>query len=123
MLKIGSLLGDDIGLEVVPEAVKVMKAAAEMSLRVDPGQTGNRGPVVARMRTKTHGESSCRVKDVRGGADEPFTPAEIDGKFDECFRRGVRPLDAERIGVLMKRVREVETLPDMAASFDGICRD
>src|SRR3990172_3835116 len=29
MLKIGSVLGDDIGLEVVPEAVKVMKAAAE----------------------------------------------------------------------------------------------
>ncbi len=29
MLKIGILLGDDIGLEVVPEAVKVMKAAAE----------------------------------------------------------------------------------------------
>ena len=29
MLKIGVLLGDDIGLEVVPEAVKVMKRAAE----------------------------------------------------------------------------------------------
>ncbi|HSQ05796.1 MAG TPA: isocitrate/isopropylmalate family dehydrogenase [Burkholderiales bacterium] len=31
MLKIGVLLGDDIGLEVVPEAVKVMKAAAARS--------------------------------------------------------------------------------------------
>ena len=29
MLKIGVLLGDDIGLEVVPEAVKAMKAAAK----------------------------------------------------------------------------------------------
>ena len=28
MLKIGIMHGDDIGLEVVPEAVKVMKAAA-----------------------------------------------------------------------------------------------
>jgi len=28
VLKIGVLRGDDIGLEVVPEAVKVMKAAA-----------------------------------------------------------------------------------------------
>ncbi|MGH8642657.1 MAG: isocitrate/isopropylmalate family dehydrogenase, partial [Burkholderiales bacterium] len=28
MLRIAILLGDDIGLEVVPEAVKVMKAAA-----------------------------------------------------------------------------------------------
>ncbi len=30
-MKIGILLGDDIGLEVVPEAVKVMKAAASRS--------------------------------------------------------------------------------------------
>jgi isocitrate/isopropylmalate dehydrogenase len=29
VLKIAILLGDDIGLEVVPEAVKVMKAASE----------------------------------------------------------------------------------------------
>src|ERR1700741_4971440 len=29
MLKIGVLLGDDIGLEVVPECIKVMKAAAK----------------------------------------------------------------------------------------------
>ena len=29
MLKIGVMLGDDIGLEVVPETVKVMKAAAQ----------------------------------------------------------------------------------------------
>ena len=28
MLKIGILLGDDIGLDVVPESVKVLKAAA-----------------------------------------------------------------------------------------------
>jgi 3-isopropylmalate dehydrogenase len=36
MLKLGILLGDDIGLEVVPEAVKVMKAAAEKTgLEVD----------------------------------------------------------------------------------------
>ena len=27
-VKIGILLGDDIGLEVVPECIKVMKAAA-----------------------------------------------------------------------------------------------
>ncbi|HSQ03855.1 MAG TPA: isocitrate/isopropylmalate family dehydrogenase [Burkholderiales bacterium] len=36
MLKIGVLLGDDIGLEVVPETVKVMKAAAAaVGLEVD----------------------------------------------------------------------------------------
>src|SRR5687768_8227454 len=36
MLKIGILLGEDIGLEVVPEAVKVMKAAAsKVGLQVE----------------------------------------------------------------------------------------
>jgi 3-isopropylmalate dehydrogenase len=36
MLKIGILLGDDIGLEVVPECVKVMKAAAgKAGLEID----------------------------------------------------------------------------------------
>ena len=29
MLKIAVMLGDDIGIEVVPETVKVMKAAAD----------------------------------------------------------------------------------------------
>ena len=36
MLKIGYMLGDDIGLEVVPETVKVMRAAAlEVGLDLD----------------------------------------------------------------------------------------
>ena len=46
MLKLGILLGDDIGLEVVPEAVKVMKAAAEKTgLEIDwhPLPIGRKG--------------------------------------------------------------------------------
>jgi 3-isopropylmalate dehydrogenase len=45
-VKIGILLGDDIGLEVVPECVKVMKAAASRSgLTIDwrPLPIGKRG--------------------------------------------------------------------------------
>ena len=45
-MKIGILLGDDIGLEVVPECVKVMKAAASRSgLAIDwrPLPIGKRG--------------------------------------------------------------------------------
>ncbi len=46
MLKIGILLGDDIGLEVVPEAVKVMKAAAakaELVIEWSEHAIGRRG--------------------------------------------------------------------------------
>ena len=45
-MKIGILLGDDIGLEVVPECIKVMKAAASRSgLNIDwlPLPVGKRG--------------------------------------------------------------------------------
>ncbi len=93
----------------------------KVSLKVDTAQNTNRGPVIVRMRTRTHGEISCRVVDVRGGPDDPFTPAEIDEKFNECLRLGTRPLDAAQIALLMQRVREVEAVPDMAAFFDGIC--
>jgi 3-isopropylmalate dehydrogenase len=67
MLKIGVLLGDDIGLEVVPEAVKVMKAAAArtgLAVEWQELPVGKRGhelhghtlpPVTADALTKTDG--------------------------------------------------------------------
>ena len=45
-LKIGILLGDDIGLEVVPECIKVMKAAAareRLALEWQPLPIGKQG--------------------------------------------------------------------------------
>jgi len=45
-LRIGILLGDDIGLEVVPECVKVMKAAAareRLEIEWQPFPIGKRG--------------------------------------------------------------------------------
>ena len=44
-MRIGILLGDDIGLEVVPECVKVMKAAAARERLVLP--SGNDGLILA----------------------------------------------------------------------------
>ena len=53
MLKIGILPGDDIGLEVVPEAVKVMKAAAEKTaLEIDW-----RALPIGRRAHETHGHT------------------------------------------------------------------
>jgi 2-methylcitrate dehydratase PrpD len=94
---------------------------AKVSVKVDPQHTTQRGPIVVRVRSRIHGEISCRVEDVRGRPDDPFTPAEIDEKFDECFRRGAHPLDSAQIALLTRRVRELEAQPDMATFFDGIC--
>jgi len=57
MLKIGILNGDDIGLEVVPEAVKVMKAAAArvgLVIEWEPLPIGRRGH-------ETHGHTMPQV--------------------------------------------------------------
>ena len=73
MYKIGILEGDDIGLEVVPECVKVMKAAAEKSgLAIDwqPLPIGRRGH-------ETHGHTMPQItvdalKDVDGWVQGPI---------------------------------------------------
>ena len=114
-----------LGLAEIQEGVARDPAIAahipKVSIKVNAALTSSRGPAVVRIRSKKHGEISCMVEDVRGGPDDPFTPQEIDEKFDECFRLGARPLNTEQIARLTKRVREVETLPDMAIFFDGIC--
>jgi 2-methylcitrate dehydratase PrpD len=114
-----------LGLAEIQEGVARDPAIAahipKVSIKVNAALTSSRGPAVVRIRSKKHGEISCTVEDVRGGPDDPFTPQEIDEKFDECFRLGARPLNTEQIARLTKRVREVETLPDMANFFDGIC--
>lgn len=110
--------------EIQPDATLDPLIAAhipKVSTVVDASQSGERGPVVVRMRTKTHGELVCRVADVRGGADDPFTAAEIDDKFADCFGRGVRPLTVPQIALLTKRVGELETVADMNTFFDGVC--
>ena len=49
-----------------------------------------------------------------------MSDAEIQQKFDECFRRGVQPLDDARIATLTTRVRDVENIADMSSFFDAI---
>ncbi len=110
--------------EIQPDAALDPAIAAhipKVTTVVDHTQTGHRGPVTVRMRTRTHGELVCSEKNVRGGTDDPFTQAEIDDKFDECLRRGVRPLNTQQIALLKQRVHELETIADMNTFFDGVC--
>jgi hypothetical protein len=89
-------------------------------VHIDETQKGTRGPIVLRMRTKTQGEISTRVAHVPGSLEAPVTDAEIQQKFDECFRLGVRALDTARIALLTQRVREVEAVEDMYLFFKDI---
>ena len=58
---------------------------------------------------RKHGELTTRVEDVRGGADAPHDPRDVDAKFRECFGLGVRPLDERQIATLTSRVRGIES--------------
>ena len=61
MLKIGILLGDDIGLEVVPECVKVMKAAAaKTGLEVRMAAAADRAQAAMRAARPHHAASHGR---------------------------------------------------------------
>jgi 2-methylcitrate dehydratase PrpD len=114
-----------LGLAEIQEAAARDPAIAahigKVSLQVDAAQTGTRGPVTVRMRTRRHGDISRRVEDVRGGPGAPLPDAETDAKFRECFGLGVRPLSSEKMAELAARVRAVDDMPDMSRFLEGIC--
>ncbi len=93
----------------------------KVSVEVDPAQSGERGPVVLVMRTRTHGDISCRVDHVPGTAEAPLGRAEMARKVSECLALGVRPLDRGQIDLLRARVKEIEQFPDMSRFLEGIC--
>ena len=109
--------------EIQPEAARDPAIAAHMSkikLKVDTGQSGTRGPVELRMRTRSHGEVTCRVEDVAGEKNNPIPQAAVEDKFKECFSSGVRPLSATQYAQLKSRVQGVHQFPEMSRFFEGI---
>ncbi len=100
---------------------EINRHVGKVTLRIDPTLTSSRGPVVIRLRSKRHGELSCKVTDVPGSREAPLTESQINEKFSECFGLGVRPLSGEQIAQLTARVRGVEQTADMASFFSGIC--
>jgi 2-methylcitrate dehydratase PrpD len=97
--------------------------AAKVTTRPEPSFTGTRAPVVLRVASRRHGLLERRVDHVPGSAEAPLGPAAIDAKFDECFARGVRPLDPTRTRMLRERIAGLEAIDDLSTFFDGICAD
>jgi hypothetical protein len=91
-------------------------------VRVDSSQTAERGPIVLNLSTRTHGRLSCRIDHVPGSPEAPCSEEEVMEKFGECFGRGARPLGGKQIETLRARVRNIESLPDMATFFDGVTK-
>ena len=99
---------------------KILAHVPKVSVQVDPSRTGTRGPVDAVVKTRTHGELRAVFDVLPGGEGAPMTNDDVADKFNECFGRGVHPLDAAQIADLTRRVYEVEQLDDVARFFDGV---
>ena len=99
---------------------EINRHIGKVNVHIDESQKGTRGPIVLRMRTKTQGEISTHVAHVPGSLEAPVTDAEIQQKFDECFRLGARALDDACIELLTRRVREVEKTDDMSLFLKDI---
>ena len=114
-----------LGLAEIQQAAArdpaINRHVGKVTLKIDSALASGRGPVTIRLRSKRHGELSCKVEHVPGSREAPLTQAQIDEKFDECFGLGVRPLSSSQIAQLKARVRGLEQAPDMAAFFSGIC--
>jgi 2-methylcitrate dehydratase PrpD len=103
--------------EIQPDAARDPAIAAHMgkiTLRVDQTQSGTRGPVALRMRTKTSGEIFCRVEDVAGSEGRPIPRTAAEDKFNECFGLGTRPLYGTPYAHLSARIHHLAQWPDMA---------
>jgi 2-methylcitrate dehydratase PrpD len=93
----------------------------KISVKVDHALKTERGPIVISMQTKTHGEVSCRIDHVPGSPGAPLSEAEVQEKFQECFRLGVCPLTDAQFHDLSQRVRDLVKMSDMSTFLNGIC--
>ncbi len=92
---------------------EINRHVGKINVHIDDTQKGTRGPIVMRMRTTTHGDISTRAEHVPGSFEMPVSDAEVQQKFDECFRRGARPLRDAQIETLATRVRTIDENLDM----------
>ncbi|MCE2946538.1 MAG: MmgE/PrpD family protein [bacterium] len=120
-----AMLRGRLGLAEIDPATALDPAlrrfAAKVTVRAEPAFTGTRAPVVLRVASRRHGLLERRVDHVPGSDESPLDAATIDAKFDECFARGVRPLDPPRIRLLRERITALEDIDDLSQLFDGLC--
>ncbi len=109
--------------EIQPAAARDPAIAAHLgkiTVTVDETQTGTRGPVVLRMRTRSHGEIFCRIEDVAGSTGRPIAPEAAEEKFRECFTVSRYPLSDARYVQLKARVQGVHQAADMWRFFGAM---
>ena len=87
---------------------------------VDDSLKSSRAPASVSIATRQHGTLSRTTEKFPWSPEDPPTAAALQEKLDACFTAGVKPLTAEKKSLLIERVRDIETVPDMSRFFAGI---
>jgi 2-methylcitrate dehydratase PrpD len=87
---------------------------------VDEKNTGKFAPSEIIITTKQHGQLRRRMDQVPGTPEHPLSDKELENKFRECAMQGALALADEKSELLMKRIADVENIPDMDAFFNGV---
>ena len=115
------------GLAELSDAVvhdpQIARLIERIDVKVDPDNSGSRGPMVLRVRSRRHGELSCRVDHEPGSRAAPLSDAEVEDKARACFALGAGPLDAQAADRLLESIAAIEREPDMAAFMAALHGD
>lgn len=113
-----------LGLAELDEAIVrdplIGRLVEKVKVIVDRANSGKRGPIMLRIRSRRHGELACRVEHVPGSEHAPLSAQDITDKCRDCFVRGTRPLNERQCELLMERVAGIENVTDMGAFFADI---
>jgi 2-methylcitrate dehydratase PrpD len=113
-----------LGIAEIQDKAVLEPAITELVKRVkvtvDERNTGKFAPTEIVLRSKRHGDIRRHMKYVPGTPENPMSDAEHQAKFLECTTSGTRPLSRTQSAEIIRRVSEIESLPDMSLFFDGV---
>jgi 2-methylcitrate dehydratase PrpD len=99
----------------------ILKHIDKVTVVVDRTLNTERGPVLVKILTRTHGEVTCYVEHVPGSKESPLSEEEVKLKAQECFALGVRPLSPQQMEALSSRIFAIEHSRNVSALFEGVC--
>lgn len=119
-----AILRRRLGIAEIQAPAVLEPAIAELAKRVkitvDETNKGKFAPTEIILKSQRHGEIRRHMAHVPGTPEHPMTDAEHTAKFAECTSSGSHPLAPEQSALLAKRVKDIESIPDMALFFDGV---
>lgn len=95
----------------------VVSFVRKVHIDVDEDNRGSLAPAEVELALVDGRRLRRRVEALPGSPESPLSAEEVSGKVHDCMRRGVAPLSASAIRVLIRTVTEIELLDDVTRLF------